>query len=129
MDVRRRWPEAHFVVAGLITEFAVHGCSSGYGLLRSLKFSLNSEVSSENGENLRSHFDVFGLGIANGFSLQRAIRPSELQRNEKLVPGLIAVDMEAGQHDDLERLGNATAALDGDLLDRADGQLTLLRRT
>ncbi len=87
---------------------------------------LDGEGSGEDQQVLRADFQFFGFGKFDGFGVEEAGCPGEFQGDDELVFRLVAVDVEAGQDNDLQGLGDGCAALDGDGVRRTDSDFILL---
>jgi len=120
-------PEAHLVIAGLITQLPRHRRWSNRRLFRSLEAGLKIERAGENRERLRTYLDLFSLRIGDRLSRERTARPGKFQRDEELVSRLIVVNVEARQYSNLQGRRNSAAAFHRYLFGRPDRQFTLLR--
>lgn len=119
-------PEAHLVIAGLITKLSRHRRCSERRLFRSLEAGLKIERAGENRERLRTYLDLFSLRIGDRLSRERAARPGKFQRDEELVSRLIVVNVKARQYSNPQGRRNSAAAFHRYLFGRPDRQFTLL---
>lgn len=125
-DVSSCRPKTHFAVAGLIAQSAGHSCGARSGPWKRFELCLYLERTGEYDEHLTSDFDVFGLRISSRDGFQRPAIPGELQRNQELIFGLVAVHVETGQNRNVRRFRNGSAALDSHGLTGLNDELVLL---
>jgi len=110
--------QALLVVAGLVAEFAVHHYWAGRQGRRRLEVRDDLEIPAENRERRHGEVVLFDLRfwIDNLLGLQRILGPGELQWDEIVVGGLVAIDVEAGLQLQLEFYIRRSTALDADVI-------------
>jgi hypothetical protein len=123
-DVKGFGGQAHAVVAGLIFQFAGDDGLAGQGGGGDFEFRHQIEVAGVDGKGRRGEAVFFHLrrGVAYFGGFQRPRGPGELQRDQVIVEGLIAVAMISLAHDERQLYLRRGADLDGDLFGWLDGQ-------
>lgn len=119
-------PKTHIAAAGLITNLAHQRRRSGSGMSRRLKLSFHSERARENQQILTAHLRFFGLWIGHALDVQKSRRPSQLQRDDELIFGLVAVHVETRLHHNLQRLRSARSTFNRDRVRRPNANFILL---
>jgi hypothetical protein len=126
MNFYARRAETHFVVAGLIPQFAYHHGRAGGRVSRSLKLGGYVKAARKDGQHLAADFDLLRLRIRDLFDLQWAAGPSEFQRDQEFILRLVTVDVKTGENSNIQRLVCRRPSLDGDLRRRFDQNSILL---
>jgi hypothetical protein len=126
LDVDRGWPEAHFVVAGLIAQLAGHVGRAGGESGGRLEIGVDEKRSGEHHQRLTADLDFFGFGIFDRFRFERT-SPGQLQRDQVFVFGLVVINVKAGHNSDLNVMIGARAVFEHKRIGRSDDDLILLR--
>jgi hypothetical protein len=126
MNFYARRAETHFVVAGLVSQFAHHHGRAGGRVSWSLELGRYVEVTCKDSQHLAADFDLFRFRIRDLFDLQWATGPSEFQRDQEFILRLVTVDVKTGENSNIQRLVCRSPSLDGDLRGRFDQNSILL---
>src|SRR4051794_21718034 len=88
LEIDRRWPETHLVVAGLVAQLAGHVCRAGGEAGGRFEIRVNEKRSGEHDQGLTADLDFFGFRILDRACFE-GTGPSQLERDQVFVFRLV----------------------------------------